>query len=150
MKNSIFSFLVFFSISILACNSGNKNDQTQKDNTDTLSNQNLKLQVYYFHATNRCATCQSIEDNVRKVIENNFKDLVAKGEINFKVLCVDDAANKALAEKYEAAGAALHLVKYENGKEMDNDLTEFAFTNIHKENGVFLNSLRDTIQYFVK
>jgi len=150
MRLVFLNLLVILSISFFACNSGGTEDQNQTDSITTAVNQNLKLQVYYFHATNRCATCQSIEDNVKKVIENNFKDQVAKGEINFKVLCVDDDANKPLAEKYEAAGAALHLVKYENGKELDNDLTEFAFFNIHKENDVFLNSLRDTMQYFIK
>jgi thioredoxin-related protein len=150
MRLVILNLLIILSMSFLACNSGQTKDPIQSDSTKTATNENLKLQVYYFHSTNRCPTCQSIEDNVKKVIENDFKDLVAKGEINFKVLCVDDSANKALAEKYEAAGAALHFVKYENGKERDNDLTEFAFMHSHNEPDFFQKGIQDTIRYFLK
>jgi len=150
MKNLILNLFVIFSTLLFACKSGETKESNQADSTITAANQNLKLQVYYFHATIRCATCNSIETNVKKVLENNFKDQVSKGEINLKVLCVDDAENKALAEKYEAAGAALHLVKYENGKEMDNDLTEFAFMNSKNDPDFFQKGMQDTIRYFLK
>jgi hypothetical protein len=79
-----------------------------------------------------------------------FKDELLSGQINLKVLCIDDKANNDLVEKYEAAGAALHLVKYENGKESDHDLTEFAFMHSHNEPDFFIKSIQDSVSKLIR
>ena len=154
MTKNIFFLFVMVSFVFFSCNQSAQNQNNNSDSTNTnnqlAQNQNLKLQIYYFHATHRCETCTGIEANVRKVLENNYKDQIAKGVINLKVLCVDDEANKTLAEKYQAAGASLHLVKIENGVEKDNDLTDFAFSYSNVEPDVFIKGMKDTIQYFIQ
>jgi len=148
MKNKILIFVAIASISFFSCNP--QGGAKQSEANDQATNSKLKLQVYYFHATHRCSTCTGIEANVKQVLENGFKEEQANGLINLKVLCVDDKANKTLAEKYEASGAALHLVKLENGKEKDIDLTEFAFMHSPTEPDLFMKSLHDTISYFMR
>jgi hypothetical protein len=155
MGKFISIILIMISLLISSCqqdaqNQNNTNDSTKIANIDAAKNPNLKLQIYYFHATHRCPTCMSIENNVKQVLDNDYKGLISKGVIDFKVLCVDDEENKKLAEKFEAAGAALHLVKIENGREQDNDLTEFAFMYSRNEPDFFLKGISDTIQYFLK
>ena len=154
MTKNVFYLFILVSFIDFSCNQGAQNHDNNSDST-TMTNQlaqnpNLKLQIYYFHATHRCKTCNGIENNVKKVLDDNYKEQIAKGIIDLKVLCVDDEANKALVEKYEAAGASLHLVKIENGVEKDNDLTEYAFSYSSNEPGLFLKGINDTIQYFLK
>jgi len=154
MTKSVFYLILFVSFSIFSCNQSAKNQESNSDTTANANqlaqNANLKLQIYYFHATHRCKTCNSIENNVKQVLESNYKEQMAKGLIDFKVLCVDDEANKTLVNKYEAAGASLHLVKIENGVEKDNDLTDYAFSYSNVEPDVFIKGMKDTIQYFIQ
>jgi hypothetical protein len=154
MKINVFLLVIILSGLFYSCNQSSQNQNTNIDSIKTVKVEpqttNLKLQIYYFHATNRCPTCNSIETNVKQVLETNYKAELEKGLINFKVMCVDDASNKALAEKYQAAGAALHLIKIENGVEKDNDLTEYAFSYSRNQPEVFLKGMKDTITYFIR
>jgi len=148
MKNNILIFVAIISMAMFSCKP--QGSDNQSGSSSLTSNSKLKLQIYYFHAKHRCSTCTGIEANVKQALEKAFKEEQANGQIDLKVLCVDDKANKALADKYEAAGAALHLVKYLSGKEKDIDLTEFAFMHSPADPDFFIKSLQDTISYFIR
>lgn len=150
MKSRVIYLLFAAAASLLvACNQGSRNQNSNQMNTAIGDNSNLKLQIYYFHATHRCPTCNSIETNVKQVLESNFKDEMEKGIISFISLNVEDEQNKALAEKYQAAGAALHLVEIENGIENDNNLTGYAFSYSRKQPELFMQGMKDTIEYYI-
>src|SRR3989339_1468483 len=147
---TLFYLVCFSSFALItACNQNAKKEEDSNKTANQTVSENLKLQVFYFHVTNRCATCNGIEANVRKVLETNYAKEMRSGEINFKSLNVDEQENKALAEKYQAYGASLHLVKIEKGQEKDNDLTDYAFTFSRPQPEVFLKGMKDTIQYFL-
>lgn len=149
MKGKVF-FALSIMISILfACNQAAPNKETEQKENVVTENPNLKLQIYYFHATNRCPTCNSIEENVKKVIESDYKNELDKGIINFTALNIDEIQNKALAVKYLAYGSALHLVQIDNGNERDNDLTDFAFSYSRNKPEFFIEGINDTINYFL-
>ncbi|MGI6291136.1 MAG: nitrophenyl compound nitroreductase subunit ArsF family protein [Bacteroidales bacterium] len=149
MKAKILYLFIATSI-FVACNQGSQKTNNEQVKNEITQNPNLKLQIYYFHATHRCPTCNSIEANIKQVLESNFKNEIEQGIINFTVLNVEDAENKNLAEKFQATGAALHLVDIENGTEKDNDLTKYAFSYSRKQPDVFLKGMNDTINYFLK
>lgn len=138
--------LIFF----VACNQDVKKTAPQQDTGFIIQNPNLKLKIYYFHATHRCVTCNSIEANVRQVLESHFKNEMEQGIISLTVLNVDDPANRPLAIKYQAFGSSLHLVDLENGIEIDNDLTEYAFLHSRKQPDFFLQGMSDTISYYIQ
>jgi hypothetical protein len=152
MKHPILFLSLVLLSTLFSCNSGSENSSQNADSTKTTNeiNPNLKLQVYYFHSTMRCKTCNAIEATVKKTIDTFYENEITNGVISFKSINVDEEANKALAEKYLAYGSALHLIAIENGEEKDNDLTEFAFSNIYKDNDAFSNSLKDTIQTLIQ
>jgi len=149
MKAKILILFIATSV-FVACNQGSQKTKNEQVKNEITQNSNLKLQIYYFHATHRCPTCNSIEANINQVLENNFKNEIEQGIINFTVLNVEDAENKGLAEKYQATGAALHLIDIENGTEKDNDLTKYAFSYSRKQPDVFLKGMNDTINYFIE
>jgi hypothetical protein len=148
MKTKIF-FLFFATIFIVACNPSTQNKNSKQIKNEISDNSNLKLQIYYFHATHRCPTCNSIEANIKQVLENNYKNEVETGIIKFAVLNVEEDANKTLAEKYQATGSALHLIEFLKGKEKDHDLTNYAFSYSRKQPEIFLQGMKDTINYFI-
>lgn len=148
MKTKIV-FLLIATILFVACNQSSQKTNNEQVKNEITQNPNLKLQIYYFHATNRCPTCNSIEANIKQVLESNFKNEVEQGIVNFTVLNVEDEANKTLAEKFQATGASLHLIDIENGTEKDNDLTDYAFSYSRNKTDFFLKGMQDTISYFI-
>lgn len=89
--------------------SGMSQDAKEVDSKD--------INVYYFHATKRCATCQAVEEVAQKTLKE-YTD-----QVNFETLNREKSENKALVNKYEIAGQTLLVVK---GEEVI-DLTTYAF-----------------------
>jgi len=124
---------------------------TQQSNDTIISNnpKNLKVKVLYFHITNRCHTCFSIEAAVRKTINENFKNELNNGTIDLYVLNCELPGNKSISEKYEAYGATLAITEMDGSKEKTEDLTNFAFAKIHDES-IFISELKAKISELIK
>ncbi|MFH0895583.1 MAG: nitrophenyl compound nitroreductase subunit ArsF family protein, partial [Bacteroidota bacterium] len=119
---------------ISSCKSGNQNQNStsktdstnveQKD-TSTVSNpdttkgaDNTKpkadlsiVKIYNFHVTNRCVSCIAIEDATTKTLKTYFSAEMKQGRIKRQILNVDDEANSAIAEKYQAFGSGLFVTR---------------------------------------
>lgn len=108
-----------------------------------------KLSVYYFHATNRCPTCISIEDNTKKVLETYFKKEVDAGTIKLYVMSCDDEKNKALVDKYGAYGSTL-VLQGNTGKAVKDDVTNFAFQYSKNNPDKFKSGLKEKIEKLIK
>jgi hypothetical protein len=122
MKNIVmFSFALVMLLGSFSCNA-----QTNKK-TDSKSTVSTKVEVYYFHFTQRCSTCHAVEDNAKNAVEVLYPEQVKKGEYTFKGLNLDDASTKAIAEKLGVGGQAL-LVVCGNKK---IDITDKGFMNAH-------------------
>lgn len=86
-----------------------------------------RIEILYFHATNRCPTCLAVENNAKKTIDENFKTEVTKGIIKFTSINIDDKVNKALVDKYEIAFSTLLIIKKVGIKETKTDFTDTGF-----------------------
>jgi len=142
MKNIIILFLgLFFSF--------NAYTQISTDTIISNNNKNLKLKVLYFHVTNRCNTCISIEAAVRKTINENFKNELDSGVIDLYIINCELPENKTISEKYEAYGATLALTKINANKEKTEEITNFAFSKIHNKDA-FITGLKSNIEKYLK
>ncbi len=141
------TFIVFIALlSLQACG------QTPKDTDTIIANNpaNLKLKVLYFHITNRCNTCRSIEANVRKTLDDFFLNEVQTGVIDLYVMNCELKENEALVKKYDAYGATLALTSYSNSKEQrTEDLTNWAFQKAHSPE-LFVSELKSKIEEYLK
>ncbi len=141
-KLAVISLLLLISLNIFS----------QKSSDTIISNnlQNLKLKVLYFHITNRCNTCFSIEKYVRQTIDSNFANQLEQGIIDLYVLNCDLPENQELVKKYEAYGATLAITPYINGKEgKSEDLSNWAFQKVHKPE-IFMEELKTKINELIK
>lgn len=66
------------------------------------------------------------------------------GAIVFKTVNVDEEANAALAEKYEASGSALFIYNGKTGKAVD--LTDFAFMYAVSNQNKFREGFKAEVQ----
>ncbi|MFU8843160.1 MAG: nitrophenyl compound nitroreductase subunit ArsF family protein [Bacteroidales bacterium] len=84
-----------------------------------------KVEVYYFHYSRRCATCQAVEDQSKKALEELYPEKVKSGDYVFIELSIEDETNATLMEKLNVQGQSLLVVKGDNQK----NLTNVAFMN---------------------
>ncbi|WP_217363278.1 MULTISPECIES: nitrophenyl compound nitroreductase subunit ArsF family protein [Winogradskyella] len=124
MRKTI-KFLALLTISLMltSCNGQNKSEKVSLDQSVS------KIEVYDFHSTHRCMTCNAIEANTKFTLDTYFSNELKDNKITFQVINVDKKENKSIAEKFEAAGTALILNVIKDGKETKIDLTDFAFMN---------------------
>ena len=82
-----------------------------------------KVEVYYFHYTRRCVTCQAVETETQKSILALYPLQAKKGLITFKSINLDDKSSEVIAAKCKAEGQSL-LITSSNKRV---DLTDKAF-----------------------
>lgn len=119
--------------------------QTQKTNKPA-----PKVELYYFHPTERCPIDQSIEDNTRALMQESFSKEVKSGTIKFMVLNTDDKATEKITANFDINAQALYLVKNGNGKPVQTDLTSFAFDYGKSNPPKFKMKLKEMIQEALK
>ena len=78
--------------------------------TKTAVSKTAKVEVYYFHFTRRCVTCQAVETESQKAIAALYPAQYKSGKIIFKSLNLDEDNSKALAEKCKAEGQQLLII----------------------------------------
>lgn len=122
-KTMKFFTVLAFSLMLTSCNSQDKKQTTSVD--ESIS----KIEVFDFHSTHRCMTCNAIEANTKYTLDTYFAKELNANTITFQVINVDEKENEKIAEKFEASGTALILNVIKNGKETKIDLTDFAFMN---------------------
>lgn len=76
----------------------------------------VKIIAYYFHGSFRCSTCTSMEKYSKEAIETNFKDVLASGKLEFKVVNVEERGNEHFVKDYQLYTKSLILSMTKNGK----------------------------------
>jgi hypothetical protein len=76
-----------------------------------------KVQVFLFHATQRCPTCISIGRLAKATVEERFAEQLKSGKIEFREINIDLPENKALVEKFQATGSALYINSIKDGQD---------------------------------
>ena len=128
-------------LSALAC-SGAK---SKEGNTKKKKN---GVEVLYFHAKQRCATCMAIENNTKALLEESFSKEINDSLILFRSLEITE--NPEIARKHQVSFSSLIIVDIENGKETPVNLTNFAFSKARTSPDTFKDELKTTIIEMLK
>lgn len=135
--------LIMLSVSLIACS----NKETQQTATTPKEN---GVEVIYFHGKQRCATCVAIERETEAVINEQFADAVNSGALEYRIIDITKAENEPIADKYEVSWSSLVLVKYTDGNEESENLTQFAFGNARNNPEVFRKQLTEKINQLLQ
>jgi hypothetical protein len=76
-----------------------------------------KVIAYYLHGAMRCPTCHKLEQYSKEAIESNFKDALASGKLEFKVVNWEDKGNEHYARDYQLYTKSLILSLVRHAKE---------------------------------
>ena len=102
-------------------------DQTNAAVESKVTEQNKSnVQVYYFHATRRCITCNAIEKITKETIEKDFSK-----EVSFSSINREENKDHELVKKHKIAGQTLLLIK--NDKVIDLTNTAFMYARNQPE-----------------
>lgn len=127
---TLLSLLIVFSITNVQaqCCKGTAQQACCKAKTAScLKNETSALEVYYFHFTHRCATCQAVE----QVSANALKELYGDKMI-LKSINLDEKVNADLAKKLGVEGQSLLFVKGDKKVDLTNDGFMYARTEPDK------------------
>ena len=124
MKMLKSSFLIMFvAMSLFSCNA-----QTS-ENQKTENAISEDVQVYYFHNTKRCATCNAVENETKVALEMFYEDKMKAGTMDFTSLNLEEDEGKEVAQSLHVSGQTLLIVKGETQVNLTNEGFMNARTN---------------------
>jgi len=83
-----------------------------------------RVEVVYFHRTQRCRGCTYAEASIRYTLEMYFKDELASGKVIFKALDVQDEENAAIIKEYGAFTSSLFINTIREGLDHIEEVEE--------------------------
>jgi len=83
-----------------------------------------RVDVVYFHRTQRCYSCYYLESGANYTVETYFGDELASGELTFQSFDLQDSKNAAIVEKYGAYGPQLFINTVRDGTDHIEEATE--------------------------
>ncbi len=133
---SFFLLLAVVSVTAQCCNSTaqkSDNSQTQSEAVAETSD----VEVYYFHATRRCATCQAVEEVTKEALTEKYGE-----DVSFVSINREDEKDHPMIKKHNVSGQTLLIVK---GDKAEN-ITNYAFMNARTNPDKLKNKIKETVE----
>jgi hypothetical protein len=102
--------LLWSMVAVMMIGSASCNAAQGKKNKSVKDVATQKVEVYYFHFTRRCITCNAVEAESKKAVESLYPTQMKAGKITFKGINLDDESSKTIAEKLGVGGQSLLIV----------------------------------------
>jgi hypothetical protein len=83
-----------------------------------------RVDVVYFHRTQRCVKCIYAEEGTNYTLETYFGDELASRKVTFQVINVEDEENADIVEKYGAYGSQLFINTIKDGSDHIEHVTD--------------------------
>jgi len=113
-------FVVFSVVFLIAKETmkseGDSTESAQKK-TEAASGKQNRVNVYYFHTTFRCPSCNAIENHTKSSVEDHFKKELGSGTVVFKEVNVDLEENKHYIKGFELYTKQVIVEQIKNGKQ---------------------------------
>ncbi len=101
--------------------------QTNKNDESTKVSKAEKIEVFYFHYTRRCATCNAVESVSKEAINELYGDKVSFAEYN-----LDETDGETKGKELEVSGQTLLIVAGDTKINITNEGFMNARTNPDK------------------
>lgn len=77
-----------------------------------------RVLAYYFHTTQRCATCRKIEAYTAEAVTAGFPEELKDGRLVFQALNVDEKGNEHFVKEYKLFTKSVVIVDERTGKQV--------------------------------
>lgn len=95
------------------------------------------VEVYYFHATNRCVTCEAVEAVTKEALKQYYGD-----QLTLKSINREEDKDNPLITKHQISGQTLLILKGDKAV----DLTTVAFMNARTKPEKLKAKIKETIE----
>lgn len=112
MKTIKLIILTIIAIGINFSTSAQDTKKVKKDKEVNIS----KVEVYYFHYTRRCETCNAVEDVTKSALTEMFGD-----KVSFESINLDEKPGKAIGRKLKVSGQTLLVVSGDTRINLTNE-----------------------------
>ena len=92
-----------------------------KENQTIESVASNDVQIYYFHNTVRCATCNAVENETKVALEMFYKDQMTAGTMEFTSLNLEEDQGKEMAQSLRVSGQTLLITKGDTQVNLTNE-----------------------------
>ena len=107
-----------------------------------------RVEVVYFHRTQRCPRCIHAEESINYTVETYFADELASGKVTFQVLNVQDEENAAIVNKYRAYTSSLFINTIRDGTDHIEEVTYIWL--LLDDHEAFVEAVRSKIEKSLK
>lgn len=114
---------------------------TSNAQTKSRGDDKAEVKVYYFHNSNRCATCMAVESKSLAAIKELYPQQLKEGKITFTALNIEESDGKSTAKKLGVDGQCLLVVKGDT----QIDLTDKAFLYCNVSPEKLTAALKDAV-----
>lgn len=76
----------------------------------------LRVVIYYFHPTLRCTSCLLAESLAHQVVQEQWKDAVDQGVLQWRLANIDLPENQSLTRLFEVDSSAVVVAAVRDGK----------------------------------
>lgn len=125
-----FTFLTAFLLIFVATSTTSAQDLQDTRTSEEVTLE--KVEVYYFHNTRRCATCEAVEEVTKTTLEESYSEHLKNGSVTFVSLNLEDDTNETLARELKVSGQTLLIIKDGKKKDLTNDAFMYARSNPNK------------------
>jgi hypothetical protein len=116
--------VVAASVAVLAFRSGDSSEETVP-----AGNGENKVEVFYFHLTRRCVTCQAVENVSRDAVSELYAKELEEGKIVFRSLNIEDKSSGADAKRVNATGQCLLIISGDKRIDLTSEGFMYARSN---------------------
>ncbi len=92
-------------VALFAFRSGNAGAEDKK-----VSVAGDRVEVFYFHLTRRCVTCQAVETVSSDAVHDLYAEEIKEGKVVFRSMNIEDKSAEAEAARVKATGQCLLIV----------------------------------------
>lgn len=116
--------------------------------SDTSLGPTDRVDVVYFHRTQRCPRCIHAEESINYTVETYFADELASGKVTFQVVNLQDEENAAIVNKYGAYTSSLFINTIRDGTDHIEEVTYIWLLLDDRE--AFVEAVRSKIEKSLK
>jgi hypothetical protein len=82
----------------------------------SISPQQVKTVVYYFHGNMRCSSCKKIEAYTKEAVQSGFSEALNNGTLELKVVNVEEPGNDHYVQDFQLYTRSVVLERRSGGK----------------------------------
>jgi hypothetical protein len=120
------------------------------DRSSTTSTVNDKIIVYYFHGNARCQSCLLIEKYSHAAIEDKFKNELKNGELEWRVINVEEPRNSHYVQDYRLYTKSLILSLVKKGQQKNWKNLEKVWTYLRNEDDFYSYVQNEVASYLTE